>query len=91
MEAQSAVTVALKDTCEQFRWKYRDLRYGFLCHDCPGYSEHLSLILEAKPIPSSLPEYTNCEDKLTEAQNIWFCPLQVSGLQLLRAVVSLLP
>ena len=77
-EVQIAVTKALKQVCDEFKWKFSDCRYGFLCHEHAedSYGEHLTLLSTSQPIPYAVPEYTSCRHHqsmdVSETHRIWF-------------------
>ena len=77
-EVQCAVTSALQDICEDFNSQFIDLRYGFLCGECPENPEkHLTVLFKDKPISECIPDNhcADCGKQATELQdihNIWF-------------------
>ena len=79
-EAQYAITVALESLCKRFGWQFCDLRYGYLCSECSGSSDHLSLLSDTEPVPQVFPRYAECGYQsmpLTEKHKVWFDLLQV--------------
>ena len=77
-EVQCAVTSALQDICEDFNSQFTDLRYGFLCKECPENPEkHLMVLFKDKPISEYNPDhhFAECDAqamKLQDNHNIWF-------------------
>ena len=75
---QCAVTYALQDICKDFNSQFTDLRYGFLCRECPKCSvDHLTLLFKDKPISEYISDnhYADCgkqATKLDDKHKIWF-------------------
>ena len=74
-KVQTTVTEALKKVCNEFNWRFRDCRYGFLC-DKHKETEHLSLLDTNPPYTNEIPIYTRCDNRqltyLNKAHTVWF-------------------
>ena len=87
-EAFLAVRTALESVCNKFGWIYKKIRYGFLCHECEGQNNHITLMSKSEPIPNDFPEFADCGNKatkLTTSHNVWFLPLKVHIICILCA------
>ena len=77
-EAQTAVTKALENVCEEFNWKFSKYCYGFLCHEHAKsfQGEHLTFLDTNPPFIHEVPKYACCKEQqttcLSKAHTIWF-------------------
>ena len=54
-EVQNALTDALKSTSQKFGWQHCNLRYRFLCQQCPGPTQ----LSKSEPFPNRLWQSSN--------------------------------
>lgn len=77
-KVQNSVSEALKKVCDEFNWRFRDCRYGFLCrkHKQGTQANHLTLLPTNPPYPYGIPKCACCcksqPTPLSEAHTIWF-------------------